>query len=54
MKRIVNASSDTKIKTLVVDDVPDISNRLIEADVLFAWLDKLVEVKGNAENICDN
>lgn len=56
MKRHVNASGEKiiKDKPLSVNDVPDISNRYIDAETLFAWLDKLVEVKKHEEDICNN
>lgn len=52
MKRVVASSvSEETSDTRTVEDIPDISNRFLSVDAVVSWLDKLVEVGKDDENI---
>ena len=44
----------TPTRPTKLDDVPDISNRYVDLDVVLSWLDTLEEVNDYETNISDN
>lgn len=52
--KTVKAENLKDKKIMTVDDVPDISNRILDLDTVLSWMDKLVEVNENAKNTSDN
>lgn len=51
MKRQIRVSTDSKSIKHDIYSVPNIDNRVTDVTAVLSWLDKLVEVRDNAENI---
>lgn len=56
MKRVVTPSNNeaNQLNYVSINDVPDIANKPLTLDAILSWIDTLVEVSNNAENIRDN
>lgn len=53
MKRLVYVDKEVDNKSLTVDDIPDIDNRIVTLEQLLDWIDKVVEVGKHEQNICN-